>query len=181
MLNNSESGYGSLAQLFHLLMLLVFVVLFFSAWVMTALDEGSLRSLLYRLHKSLGVTALLLVLLRLAWRFLQVQPRPLSLEAQQRNMARLAHLSLYLLMFAMPVSGYLMSVAGGYGIEYFGFFSIPELVAEDKNMSDTAAAFHGLLAWLLLMLVAVHAMAAFWHHRVAGDDTLRRMLPGYRG
>jgi cytochrome b561 len=85
---------------------------------------------------------------------------------------------LYALMLCIPVSGWLMSSAKGFQTVWFGVLPIPDLIGKDKELGKTLAELHEALNIGLLLLIIGHALAAFFHHFVHKDDTLRRMLPG---
>ncbi|GAC1623136.1 MAG: cytochrome b [Nevskia sp.] len=134
----------------------------------------------YAWHKWSGITVLALVLLRLLWRLTHaVPPLPAGMPAWQARAARLGHLGLYLLMLAIPLSGWLYSSASGYPVVYFGIkaLQLPDLVAKNKALAGTLKQVHQLLNWTLAALVAVHVAAAIKHQWLDRDDTLRRMLP----
>jgi len=177
MLANTSARYGLVAQALHWGIFLLFVALFAVALSMTDMPKGPEKFQLYALHKSLGVTVLALALLRLVWRFTQVQPTAIAANAAQEKAAKAVHVVLYLLMFALPVTGYVMSMAGGHGISVFGLFDLPVLIGKNEELGETAEDFHGALAWFALAVIVVHWAAAVFHHRVLKDDTLRRMLP----
>jgi len=171
-------AYTRTAIALHWLMaLLVFVA--FPVGVVAhemALSPDKLRLLSY--HKWLGVTLFMLVLVRLAWRAGH-KPAPLadSLPAWQRIAAQFVHVMLYVLLVAIPLSGWLMSSAKGFQTVYLGVLPLPDLLAKDKVLGDALAALHQLLNITLLVLVVAHVAAALKHHFIDRDATLARMLP----
>lgn len=178
-LRNSEDRYGAVAQLLHWGMLILFVALYLIAESMEEMPKGPDKFELIGLHKSLGVTALLLVLARVGWRF--ASPPPVTaadLNPMQQKVAGALHILLYICMFAMPISGYVMSMAGGHAIEVFGLFSLPDLVGESHDLKEFAEEAHEVTWVIIMILVGLHAVAALFHHFVAKDSVLRRMLPG---
>lgn len=174
---NSEARWGALAQLFHWGMLVLFVTMFVLASIMVDLPKGPEKAVIVGLHKSTGITILILALARLLWRWSGEVPKPLAAAAWQQRLAGVVHVALYGLMFAMPLSGYVMSMAAGRGVNWFGLLPLPDLVGPNKPLSKAAQEGHELLATLLLLLIALHVVAALWHHFVVKDATLRRMLP----
>lgn len=174
---NSETRWGALAQLFHWGMLLLFVAMFTLASIMDELPKGPERAAIVGLHKSTGITILALALARLLWRWSGVVPKPLAAAAWQQRLAGAVHVALYGLMFALPLSGYVMSMAAGRGVNWFGLLPLPDLVGPNKPLSEAAHEGHEVLATLVLLLVGLHLAAALWHHVIVKDDTLRRMLP----
>ena len=145
---------------------------------MTDMANGPSKIKIYALHKSLGLTLLSLVVLRLLWRFYAGAPKPVpGTPHWQERMATLTHWALYLLMFAMPITGWLFNSSSGYPLQYFGLFNLPKIAAVNPGTADLSGTLHEAGFWLLLLLVLAHAGAAFYHHLFQNDDTLRRMLP----
>lgn len=177
---NSAERYGLIGILLHWSTALLVVVLFALGLWMSGLD---LFSPWYRrapaLHQGLGVLLALLVLLRLVWRSLSPPPAPLASHGPRlRLAARLAHGLLYAGLLALVLSGYLLSTAEGRPVEVFGLFSLPVLITPWPGQRLLAAALHQWLAWGLIGLALLHALAALTHHLRDGDATLRRILGG---
>jgi cytochrome b561 len=129
-------------------------------------------------HKWIGITVSTLVLLRLLARVLWPAPAPLPMPRWQTWAARCVHVLLYLLMLVLPLSGWLYSSAKGVTTVYLGLLPLPDLVGKDEALAATLKTGHYWLAMTLAAAVAAHVCAAFVHHWIDGDDTLRRMLPG---
>lgn len=129
------------------------------------------------LHKSIGLLLLVVMLIRLAWRTLSVQPAPLAThQPWEVRLAHAAHGVLYLLVFAVMLSGYLISTADGSTIAVFNWFEVPSLTGQVKQLEDIAGVIHRWCAWSLVGLALLHAVAAIKHHVIDRDETLRRML-----
>ena len=141
-----------------------------------ALSPDKLRMLSY--HKWLGVTVFILLVVRLVWRVAH-KPAPLDIAMPQwqRMAATGVHVLLYVLLFAIPLSGWLMSSAKGFQTVYLGVLPLPDLLAKDKGLGDTLSALHQVLNITLLVLVVIHIAAALKHQFVDRDGTLARMLP----
>jgi cytochrome b561 len=171
-------AYTRTAVYLHWLMALLVFVTFPVGLVMheMALSPDKLRMLSY--HKWLGVTVFILVMARLVWRAMH-KPAPLdiSMPQWQRMAAKAVHVLLYALLFAIPLSGWLMSSAKGFQTVYLGMLPLPDLLAKDKVLGDALSALHEVLNVTLLVLVAAHIAAALKHHFVDHDGTLARMLP----
>ncbi len=137
----------------------------------------ALTGALYNGHKLLGVTILALVLVRLAYRVLHGVPadEP-TLERWHRVASHLNHWGLYALLVATPIAGYL-GVAYFPALDIFGLFKLPAVVAPDKAAAEQAFVVHGVLALLLVLLIAIHVAAALYHHFVRNDSVLARMIP----
>ena len=177
-LRNTPSGWGTVSMLLHWLIVLLVVVAIVLALVMEEMPRSVARLEMYALHKSVGITVLALMLLRLAWRF--VGPRPLALPGTARwqaALAELTHWALYAVLIAMPLSGWLYNSASNFPLQWFGLVNLPPLGGRSEALEDLAHDAHETLFWVILVLVALHAGAAFWHHFVRRDATLERMLP----
>ena len=131
----------------------------------------------YAYHKWIGITVFLVTIARLAWRYTHPAPLPAGLPAWQRRAAAASHISLYVLMLATPVSGWLFSSASGVQVIYLGLIALPNLVPKDDALAATLKSVHFALNFTLLALVLLHAGAAVRHHFVQRDRVLLRMLP----
>jgi cytochrome b561 len=132
---------------------------------------------LYSWHKWLGVTVFLLAAARLAWRAWHAAPAPLAtLRPWERRLAGATHALLYVLLLAVPVTGWLMSSAAGFPVVYLGAVQLPDLVGKNKELGETLKTVHFVLNKTMLALVGLHIAAALKHHYVDRDNTLRRML-----
>lgn len=127
------------------------------------------------LHKGVGVLLLGVMLLRLVWRSVNPQPR-LPGTALQQRLATAMHRALYGVLFAVMISGYLVSTADGRPIDIFGLGHLPATLSGIDRQEDIAGVFHLALAMLMIGLTVLHALAAFKHHLVDHDRTLQRML-----
>lgn len=179
---NTPQRYGTVAIALHWAMAALLLVLTAMGLYMVRLPEAgfdTVKITVILVHKALGMLALLAVLLRLAWRLRSRLPQLADgLPMWQQVAARLAHLVFYALMVALPLTGWLMSSAGGYPVPIFHFFNMPDLVGVNEWMFRVYIAVHRWLAYALVVLSVLHAAAAWHHHVGLRDDTLRRMLPG---
>jgi cytochrome b561 len=137
----------------------------------------TLTGVLYNGHKLVGVTILLVVLCRLAYRLVRGAPadEP-TIEPWQKIASHLNHWGLYALLVCVPVAGYI-GVSLFPALELFGPISLPAVVVPDKDAAKTAFLVHGLLAAGLVLLIAVHVAAALYHYFVRRDNVLGRMIP----
>lgn len=132
-------------------------------------------------HKWLGVSVFLLVWVRLAWRLTHRPPAlPTGMSGWQQSAAHALHFLLYLLMVAVPLSGWLMSSAKGVPTVFLGVLPLPDLLSADKQLGSFLAGIHSLLTKALLVLVLAHVAAAIKHHIIDKDDVLLRMMPKRR-
>ena len=145
---------------------------------MTGLEFSQDKLQLYGNHKSIGSIILGLMLLRLLWRLTNIQPRlPRSMESWKKASAQATHFLLYILLFAMPISGWLMSSAAGFPVSIFGWFTLPDLVNQNEQYRELLSLFHETIGYSLIGIIAIHIFAAFQHHFIYKDTILRRMLP----
>jgi cytochrome b561 len=133
---------------------------------------------LYSWHKWAGVTAFLLVLVRLGWRIGHPPPvLPDTMAPVMRLGAHAGHVVLYVLMIAIPLSGWLMSSAKGFQTVWFGVLPIPDLLDKNKELGDLLAGVHQALNLFFVAVLTAHIAAALKHHFIDKDDVLTRMLP----
>ncbi|OGT00972.1 MAG: cytochrome b [Gallionellales bacterium RIFCSPLOWO2_12_FULL_59_22] len=133
---------------------------------------------LYSYHKWIGVTVFLLAVLRISWRIAhRPPPLPAATPLWERFAAHTVHYLLYLLIFAVPLSGWLMSSAKGFQTVWFGMLPLPDLIAKDKELGDLLKEVHEYLNFLMLGLVLAHIGAALKHHFIERDGILARMIP----
>ncbi|WP_374350216.1 cytochrome b [Limnohabitans sp.] len=171
-----NNTYTPVAKGLHWLMAVLILGLLALGIYMSDLPLSPQKLELYSWHKWFGVTVFLLLWLRLAWRVTHRPPAlPETLSAPMRLTAHAGHAALYLLMLAIPLSGWLMSSAKGFQTVWFGVLPIPDLLGRDRELGDLLQQVHKLLNLLLMLTLAGHVLAALWHHFVLKDDTLRRM------
>ena len=167
----------------HWLIALLIFVTFPLGLYMADLKPSPTVLRLYSYHKWIGVTIFFLVALRLAWRATHGVPGPIAgMPRWQEIASKAIHHSLYLLMVAVPLSGWLMSSAEGFQTVWLGLVPLPDLLEKNKALGETLGDVHETLNWIMLALVAVHLAAALKHHFVDRDGLLLRMNPfGARG
>jgi cytochrome b561 len=179
-LKSDVNHWGSLAKIFHWLVVLLIIVQGVLGLYMVGLPKRPSSFWYYNLHKSIGMTVLTLALLRLAWRALDPRPQePASTPHWQMLAARAGHALLYTLLFAVPLSGWWFdSVTALRPLYFFGLFEVPHIVAANPDLKDFARETHEWLFWLLVLVACGHAAMALVHEFVTKDGTLSRMLPG---
>jgi len=178
-LRNEEGRYGAVAQGFHWLIAALVLTTVVIALYMTGLPLSPEKIKTYNLHKSIGVTILVLALLRLAWRLVSPPPAlPAAMAGWERAAAGASHLALYGLLLAQPVIGIFHSSAASFPVVVFGAVTLPSVTAPDKELKETLEALHSWLGWAFIALICLHVAAALRHHFIVKDDILRRMLPG---
>jgi cytochrome b561 len=176
-LRNTTAAWGAMSLLLHWLVVFLIVVQWgLAKYAATQTLAGKIGPL--GLHKSIGITILALAALRLIWRLLNPTPSaPDDQRAWERGLARISHVILYALIFALPISGWLMSSARNFAISWFGVMQVPPLVLPDPRLFKQMDHLHHFLFTTLLVVVSLHVLGAIKHHYIDRDDVLRRMLP----
>jgi len=144
---------------------------------MTGLSFSPTRLRLYNWHKWAGMVILILSAARLLWRLTHRPPADLPMPAWQSRVAHVAHLALYVLFFAVPLSGWAYSSSAGFPIVLFGVLPLPDWVAVDRELSNSLKPLHHWLAYGLGGVVALHVAGALKHLIIDRDQLLQRMLP----
>ena len=177
-LKNTRDQWGSISKLLHWLVVLLILAMAWIGLTMGDLPNGPDKIATYALHKSIGITILVLVLLRLGWRLYAGAPAPVpGTPSWQDRIASLTHWALYALLLAMPISGWVLNSSSGFPLQWFGLVNLPAIVGRDQELHEFAENMHETLFWILITLVVLHAAAAFYHHLFQRDATLARMLP----
>ncbi len=171
-------SYGTIAKSFHWLMFLMIGGMFPLGYVMSDMAISPQKLQLYSWHKSFGMVILALAILRLAWRLLRPPP-PLDHAASNRERAAAhgVHGLLYACLFALPMSGWLMSSAAGLPVVAFSLWQLPDPIGVSEPDRLLLLTIHMSIGFCLLALLAAHVAASLYHHIARRDDTLRRMLP----
>jgi cytochrome b561 len=174
-----QSRYSSGAQIMHWVSAALMFFVVPCAWYMVSLPKGdAARADWYTIHKSVGMLILGLSFARLLWRSI-VPPPPMVGHRRpwEKILAEAAHGLLYVMLFVMPLSGYVNSVAGGHPVPFFGAFTFFSLVPVDKELAHLAHLVHETGQWLVYGLVGMHVLAAGFHTLVRKDAMIQRMLP----
>ena len=180
---NGPIAFGAVAKLLHWTMAVLLIGMLALGVYMHELPLSPYKFELYALHKSFGIVALGLALLRLGWR--AVDPPPAALPSTPRGHARLAkaaHWALYGCMLGIPITGWCMAAARGAAVDLFNTgVLMPNPVSSDNDVRIVFGTLHDILGKLLMALLAVHLGAALKHHFVDKDVTLLRMTPFAKG
>lgn len=175
---NTDERWGAVSQLLHWLIVLLILGIGAAGLVMTEMRNSPDKIQVYLLHKSFGLTVLALVALRLLWRLYAGTPGPVpGTPRWQERIASGTHGLLYALVFAMPLSGWLLNSAAGFPLRWFGLFRLPPIAAKGDRLHELAVQVHEWLFWTLMAVALAHAAAAVYHHVFLRDATLARMLP----
>ena len=185
-MDGSPTTYGRAAQSFHwisgaLLVVLVAIGLY-ASWI----GDGPVRSyLLDAWHKPLGLTVIVLTVLRLGWKAMQpFVPQAAGLAPWEANLSRVTHWALYAILLAMPLSGLLMSQGAGRPTSFFGLFELPQMLWIDPALAPREQANYKLGKWLhetvfewaLYLIVTLHVAGAVKHRYIDGDRNFMRRM-----
>jgi cytochrome b561 len=142
------------------------------------LPIGAHKLALLARHKSFGMTVLMLAILRLLWRLGHRPPElPDHMTSLEQKLARATHIAFYVLLFAMPLTGWMMSSAKKYSVSWFGLFTWPNLIGKNEAAFDFLRATHDTMSVILFSIAVLHILAALKHHFWNKDNVLLRMLP----
>jgi cytochrome b561 len=175
-LKNTNDHFGVITIFLHWIMAILLIGLVIMGLYMTWIPWSTTKLQLFGWHKEYGILALFLVTLRIIWRIQNVLPALSSLPTVERIAARTVHWTFYLLMFAIPLTGWLITSAAGLPVSFFGLFVLPNLVSSNQ---ETMLLFENIHKWLNYGLIAIfclHVSAALKHHFINKDDILRRII-----
>lgn len=169
-------SYGALLVSLHWLVAALIVLVFALGWWMGDMPKGPDKAQIMGWHQTVGISVLVLAIVRLVWRRLHGVPE-MPLATPIDKLAVLVQIALYLLMLAIPVFGYLTSSFGGHAVVVFGSLTIPGITAVNHDVHETMGDLHQALAYGLLGLVALHVAGALKHQLILRDGVLARMAP----
>jgi len=177
MLRNSSNSYGAVAKLLHWVIAAAIIVMVFlgfgSGWV----PRGPWVGKILFIHKSLGLTILLLMLVRLGWRWLNPIPSyPKKMPLWEIFSAKTVQFLFYILIIAIVVVGLSMSSFAGHATVFWGWINVSLPVIQNKNNAHLLANIHFYIAWIIIALFVLHVSGAYYHHWFKKDDVLNRML-----
>jgi len=173
---NTITRYGFITIFIHWLMAFIMIGMLAVGLYMVELPIGSLKLKLYGWHKAFGLLVLFLAAFRLVWRIVNMTPSLDSLPILERLAARFVHWIFYIIMFAMPLTGWLITSAAGLPASFFGLFTMPNLIEPNEDLRLFFSSIHQFLAYGLIILIILHVSAALKHHFINKDDILRRMI-----
>lgn len=181
-LTNSDAGYGTLTKVFHWSIVILFALQFVGGNIMTTIGFNSSfagigTNTYYNWHKSLGLLALLVAVLRLINRQLgSLPPWAPSLSSREHVFIHRVEQVFYLAMFVMPISGWLYVMWGNFGVNLFGVWEMPRPLARNEMLADVAKWTHIGAGWVLLLAMVGHVGLVLWHHLIKRDGLLKRMM-----
>jgi cytochrome b561 len=169
--------YDPLTKILHWLVFLLVAAQYAVGELMPHIGRNAQDEGLIAWHISLGAAVMLAIAVALAWRIAHPVPQTQEIALWQRRVATATHWVLYLLILAMTVLGWAATNFRGWPVKLFGVLPLPALASKGDRWAHTAGDIHSLLVNVLLALVAIHVVAALYHHFIARDRVLRRMLP----
>ena len=177
-IGNTNKGYGIVHVAIHwLTAILIFwaAVLGLTMTDLPPFEPSTFET--YNFHKSLGIAVLAIAAFRIVWRLAHgAPPMPANMSDFERSLAIAAHHALYLLMFLVPILGWLNTSAAAIPVNWFGIGVLPPLMEADPGLQEIFEAIHEITAKLLMFLIILHIVGALKHHFVAKDDVLKRMI-----
>jgi len=175
MLRNTIDAWGTPAKLLHWTMAAMIVVQVVLGWMAISWKLSPTKISLFVWHKSLGMLLLTLIAVRLTWRLLNPTPALPHMPAWEHAAARVSHGLLYIVLVAMPISGWIINSAANIPFRVFGWFPLPALTAPDKALAGIMKTVHFGFFITLMIVLAVHITAALRHHFVLHNNVFRRM------
>lgn len=176
-LRSNDRQWGSVAKFFHWTVALLIVGNGIFGLSIDLVHSPMQKINWLALHKSIGLTVLALFVLRLLWRLSERRPREDPAPRLQQIAAHTVHALLYVLVVALPLSGWWFNSIAGKPLQFFKQFNLPALAQANPDLSDFAGEVHEFLFWFLVLLLAAHVGGALKHHFKDRDNTLLRMLP----
>ena len=180
-LRNTAISWGGVAKSLHWLVAALIFIQFALGWTAELWRRSPTKVDLFVWHKSIGILVLTLAVARLCWRMASRPPAPpAGVPLWERRAAQAGHALLYLLIIAMPLSGWVINSASNFPLKLFWLVPLPAITPPSETMEEVAKTVHLTLFWTLAAVVAGHVAAALRHHFIKHTDVLVRMLPGGR-
>jgi cytochrome b561 len=176
-LRSNDRQWGSIAKFFHWVIALAILGNGIFGLLMDLAHSPMQKINWLALHKSIGLTVLALFLLRVLWRWSDRRPVEEPGPRWQQLAARITHGTLYVLIAAIPLSGWWFNSVTGKPLQWFKLFNLPALGTKNDALRHLSHAVHEYLFWLLVLVLVAHVGAALKHHVFDRDNVLRRMLP----
>lgn len=177
LIKNTSTQYGVVAIVFHWLMAFIIIGMLALGLYMADLPISEEKLQLYGIHKEFGMLIFLLVIFRVSWRIGNLAPLlPDTIPWWQKIAADIVHWMLYGFMFAMPISGWLMTSAAGLPPSFFGLFTFPALISPDPVLLDLFEKIHTYIAYGLILTFGAHVAAVLKHQFINKDGIFMRMI-----
>lgn len=174
-LKNDATHFGLIAILLHWIIAVLIIGLLCVGLYMVELPISPSKLKIYGIHKATGLLVLALVVVRLCWRVINTTPK-LAMPLWEVVIARIVHWAFYVLMLAMPITGWLLTSSAGLAPSFYGLFTVPTLIAPNENLRPLFANMHQWIAFALIATILLHVAAALKHHFYDKDEILKRMI-----
>lgn len=175
-IKNTTSTYGSVTKFLHWLIAFLVIIMLCIGYLLDDIKDKEVFRQAVNIHKLTGLTILILMMIRLIWALVNPKPALHKVPRWQLFAERFVHWSFYIVLIAMPLSGWIMSVAGKHSPHLFSWeINLP--VPQSKFISDTFLNVHSTLAVIIIVLITIHVLAAFYHFFFKKDKVLQRMMP----
>ncbi len=175
LLHNTQQRYGRIAKFFHWLIAILIICMLIAGFTMINMQANLQKWQIYSIHKATGLVVLILVFLRFIWRAINIKvDYAANIPNWMRLLANISHKLLYMMMFAMPISGIGMSLFAKHEISFYGLFIIKPF-EPNFLLAKFLASIHFYSAILLVFLISIHIAAALFHHFILKDNTLRKI------
>ncbi|WP_370635968.1 cytochrome b [Paralcaligenes sp. KSB-10] len=168
--------YDPITRFFHWATVLLIVAQFVLGWIMPDVHRDTHPDGLIGWHLSIGAALVLVVVLRVLWRFTH-QPLPDHDASWLHLISRVTHFLLYVVLVITPFLGWANASSRGWSIRAFGSVPLPPLAQQGSSVGHFMGDVHGVMAWVLFALICLHVLAAIFHHLVLKDGTLKKMAP----
>lgn len=176
-LRNSFLQYGSVSKFFHWLIVFLVLIMLCLGFFMNGIENKIIKGEVFNIHKLIGLTVLLLMILRLIWALTNPKPKlPFDTPLWERILERGMHDLFYLVLILMPISGWVLSTAAGKS-PHIGWFRLSLPISQSKALASFSDSVHVFLAWTIIVLVTLHILAALKHYFMNKDYVLQRMTP----
>lgn len=170
--------YGTTAKVFHWLVVAFLLVQYPIGWLMPDLHRGVKPGAAMTFHVSVGMTILILIVLRFAWRLTHPVAPESSLPRWQRLSSEAVHWLLYALVLATTITGWLFASFRGWSISFFYLAPMPMLASDNAAAGKAIDGLHQAMEWALLVVIGIHVASALAHIFIYRDRIMQRMLPG---
>lgn len=174
---NSATRWGLASRILHWFMAIAILFMFCLGITMINMRLSPEKLEMFMVHKSTGMLLLLAVIIRVLWRIINPPPKfPTFISRNQQQMVRLGQMLMYILLFCIPISGWVINSAANFPLHWFGLFQIPAITEPNIAVEEMAKTVHFTLICILGVLILGHVAAALHHHFILKNDVLRRML-----
>lgn len=180
-LRNTSTEYGTLAKALHWLVAIGLFALIYLGLEQAGMERGDEKSRIRFIHASIAAITLMLMTIRIVWRFMnEVPAHPDGMPGWQRMVSSIVHWGLYISVFVQLIAGALVVGTGGKGVPVFGLFTIPVPVTEDHDAHEWWEGVHEFVWKPVAILLIIHILGALYNHFIVKNDVLRRMTAGVK-